>query len=243
MSLVGTPPLQAWVCFRNKCRHKESALGAQARDAAPKVKHYAPPAVQELPESMQWRLRDEHGIEYETLFRHGVQWATAPYNRVAYPLWSPQMGLRGYVLRAYGELRGMPKSLTMFIDGNTSPVRCGWYRTHLGVPKGTVGRTVVLTEDAVSAMRLSQHGVTAVTLCGTQVSQDVVTEVTRHAAHIICALDNDAIATAIFYTRRYGLRCMPLARDIKDQPPHEFEHTLQRIERLAKRSAGQSGSV
>ena len=121
-------------------------------------------------------------------------------NRYAFPVWGPREEKRGVVLRRpiwSGEVRpprvdkmgaDYPKSLNYF-EGNTP---CGWYHS-------TDESKVIITEDPVSAMRISfVTGVTCACIYGTHLQDSVIQDLKRFgASEYIFALDPDATGKAI----------------------------------------------
>lgn len=145
-----------------------------------------------------------------------------PYDRV-----------RGYVVREvrWGDKaptneQGEPIAKARVFMHSEGPKQ-GWYR-HLGERI----RTVVLVEDAVSAMKVAEVGATGVALLGMDLEESKVREIAQQRpTEVIMALDADATALSFKLARRWGLawpkvRVALLTRDIKDTPLREIPEVL-----------------
>lgn len=164
---------------------------------------------------------DRFGIDYTTL----RTWAreTMP-QRNAYFFCRDWYGdERGGQLRKYGTFTG-PKAVTY---KHTDEPFIGWY-------VNAAPDSIVVVEDAVSAMKLWQMGYTAVCLFGTNFSEEKCREVAYYRTAdrpVRLALDPDAYDKAIKYAkRRRGiLRLVPvlLPADPKDMDEAALRGALQ----------------
>lgn len=154
------------------------------------------------------------------LSMHMLQAIRKSDGRYFLPIVAPDGNRRGWVSRRPWE--GSPlwdsadascKSLTYMDD--ESPVM-SWYRGP--------NSTTVLVEDQISAMRVVQDTrLSCVALLGTGVNEEKVSEIQRHAKHILIALDSDATGQAFNIARKWGqafesCRVVILEYDIKDTP-------------------------
>lgn len=173
-------------------------------------------------------------------------------NQYVLPVFNRDGARRGYVVRSDG-WRGDPPSprksgLRTFVKARTfmegpSEVQQSWYRPTLQalvgwdgklhiVPAETLGRTIVLVEDQVSAMKAAQAGVTGVALLGVDLSYDKIRELQQaQPTQVIVALDQDAAAKGFELVRNFSpafrsMRVALLEHDLKDLPRTEVLSAL-----------------
>jgi hypothetical protein len=232
MSLVGEPPRQHWLCWRNKCGHRELASGSESMPKVdrPRVKTVEELHLRHLPAEVYEAITARYDFAPDTLPRAGVLWS-ASYKRVAWPLASPRSrwAKHGYVLRTWDPKDPRPKTLNY---GLSTEARLGWFK-----PLGSDGLTIVV-EDCISALKLCEAGHMGVSLQGTRLTQSDTMELDTYAhPPILLALDQDATSRAISYTKRLGILCLPLQRDIKNQTHEQLAKTIERARKLIARSS------
>lgn len=181
-----------------------------------------------LPGSMMKMFEEQYHLTDETIERAG--WSYTPdYDghgaRVIYPLYAPDGTVRGEQFRSYDGRK--PKAL---IDGRLAENLISWYRWR------KYGRTLIVVEDIVSAVRLAQAGIDSLALMGTLLNVDRAIEINQQEYNnVYLSLDNDATGTAVkavYAMRKYvpSLRMKPLADvDIKDMTPDQLEVFLHGI--------------
>jgi hypothetical protein len=155
--------------------------------------------------------------------RFGVQYAPED-KRVFIPIFNPIKKRIGAVLRSY--TGAFPKVINVN-EYNVTPF-IGWF-----VPerKGEVD-SLVLVEDPVSALRLWSRNVPAVSLNGTSLGNDALTQIAGAANDVVLSLDKDAAGTAAKHLKRVRLlfnriRVFTLQKDIKDMNDEELDIYLK----------------
>ena len=94
-------------------------------------------------------------------------------------------------------------------------------------------RGVWVVEDQFSAMRLWQHGLSAVALLGTHINHERAVEISSVSNDVFLALDKDATAKAIEYATKFryafNAKVVALTRDIKDQTEEELKELIANV--------------
>lgn len=129
-------------------------------------------------------------------------------NRYVLPIYGPVDQLRGHVLRrpvwdgepsppmADDFPSGYPKTMNYWIT--PSQPKLAWYDS-------TEQSTVVIVEDQISAIRISNEGVTSVALLGTNFTPNMALDIQRWGGkRYILALDPDALTKAVAISRKWG---------------------------------------
>lgn len=156
-----------------------------------------------------------------------------------FPIISPRGYTRGYTVRQ-PSWSGSPESpRTGYGRSSVPKARCFPHSEEpmqsFYPPKADIhGRqqTLVVVEDQVSAIKVSQKGFTAVALCGTSVNADKVREWgSFHPSQVLVALDADATSEAFKIARRWGLafstlRVVILLQDLKDSLSEDIPEIL-----------------
>jgi hypothetical protein len=137
------------------------------------------------------------------------------------PVHDRMRNVRGYVLRRFGKFTGQ-KAISIVTDPEET------WQAWFAHPVLT---QVVIVEDCLSAMRLWRLQFTAVALLGTSLSPAKLEEikaVTGSRKKIVVALDGDAAAKAVSWTRakHANLHPVKLWRDIKDSTDDEIKAVL-----------------
>lgn len=151
-------------------------------------------SFQDVPKSVIHQYIAKYpGFTAETLNR-ACRWSPE-YQRTVWPVRSAAGAVRGYELRSIDN-KGGPKTLS--------------FRYTPGVFQGYVwtsepGRTVVLVEDIISASRAANAGYYCVSLMGSHVSLDNLTDLPDNIRKVVLCLDRDATDKAIGYTAKYGV--------------------------------------
>jgi len=188
---------------------------------APKQAH-APNLAGLPPEVRDW-LQDTFELEDFT----GILW-DGKTGRVAYPVHSPTLKLRGWVLRSY-DPDITPKTLTVRHDGCEEDLM-GWHYPAVDKSPGDV----VVVEDAVSARRIAEIGLLSVSLNGTGCSLARAAEISRNVRRVWWALDADAAKQSLRYSKEYGAlfessHVLIPEKDYKDMTHMKLLHSLGRI--------------
>lgn len=145
--------------------------------------------------------------------------------RYVYEVRDPRGLIRGHIARTF-EAGVSPKVLTYCVK--TDQPFIGWAATE-------IAGTVLAVEDWISAEKVQVSGAaSAVALNGTYLSLDMVEEMVRVAdgRQVVLALDRDAYAKAIDYSKRYGelfaprLRVARLKRDLKHEPSERIREVV-----------------
>ena len=141
-----------------------------------------------------------------------------------FPVMSPQQYERGFVVRqpAWKGIKPpnspvVGKKKAILYPHNDAPMQ-SWYFSK----SARYASTVVIVEDALSAIRVAQAGMTGVALLGASLNNDTVREIAHYKPkEVILALDADATDQAFRLGRKYGLafpnfRVAILEEDLKD---------------------------
>jgi len=156
-------------------------------------KHPLSPMMTGLPPEVRDWLQETFELEDFT----GILWESKT-QRVAYPVHSPTHRLRGWVLRSYDpDIK--PKTLMIRADGSEEDLM-GW---HYPASNKSPGSAIVV-EDAVSARRIAEIGLLAVSLNGTGCSLARAAEISRNVRRVWWALDADAAKQSLRYSKEYG---------------------------------------
>lgn len=200
-----------WNCHRASCgfRGKKPVWGVieLADRAAPKKQ---PKVFQgeltALPSpALQW-FKEQFDLNPEDL----RDWKFAPEkNRISIPYFALNGKFRGMILREWRE-KLEPRNLVYKYAADEPFI--GWVHPNpLQVP--------VIVEDAISAAKVASAGFTALSLCGTNLSQTMVREIREVYPVAILALDADATGKAVSYAGTFrhllGLTVWYLEKDLK----------------------------
>jgi hypothetical protein len=234
MSILVDPPTIKAVCHRASCGFKYSNVtyrNVQSEVLPSRARPYTG-ELHTLDESdLIWFAERFH------LPRKVLGAVRKSDGRYMLPIVGPEGSRRGWVSRRpwdgsplseCGDQDRSPKVLTyMDID---APVQSWHVLGHQSL------EIAVLVEDQISAMCVANNSyVCAVALLGTGVNEKKISEIQRHARHIIIALDSDATGQAFSHARKWGAafdscRVVILQRDIKDD-------TLENIQKIFSKSA------
>jgi hypothetical protein len=155
-----------------------------------------------------WWFIENFAVQPSTLEK--LEWRSAPdCDRLYIPYVGPRGQFRGAILREW-QYKLTPRNL-VYKEILDEPF-IGWMpETGSGPP--------VLVEDAISACKVYQAGLNAITLCGTHLSLHMVREILTKHKEAIIALDKDATAKAIKYAGTYRpllcLKIWKLEKDLK----------------------------
>jgi DNA primase len=145
-------------------------------------------------------------------------------NRYVLPMYDRDGEPKGVVVKAYkeGDYRG-PKSMTYkepLYDGMS------WY-VQSSAP---VLEEVFLVEDGLSALALHNKGVSAVSLNGTTLNAERISQINIGTPKVYLCLDADATRTALKHAIKYlgsvNIQVIRLDKDIKDMDDRELEEFL-----------------
>jgi hypothetical protein len=201
-----------WNCFRASC-------GLQGRRLAWGVVGQPTPHPKKLPKTFSGALetiRGEVGEWFIDNFHlnpgllNELGWRFAPErDRLFIPYYGSRGQFRGSVLREWKNKKDLRN--IVYKEILDEPF-IGWMpETGAGPP--------VLVEDAISACKVYQAGLNAITLCGTHLSLHMVREILTKHKEAIIALDKDATAKAIKYAGTYRpllcLKIWKLEKDLK----------------------------
>lgn len=222
-----------YTCHRAACgfRGRSGYAPYQGTDAGVSPRKRTLPSVYTAPLNQEVAnlLAEKYGISATASDLAGLSWSSEVSGlfrrRLCLPIWRPDLRKRGVNYRSLDGTR--PKALTYLEEGE---VGLSWYqRTR---KKGVL----VLVEDQLSAIRLSQY-CDSVALLGTNFGSDKVTEVKEQGyRHLYLCLDNDATSTAIKLGIKLrdtlpSLKIIPLNKDIKDMTEEELASFLTLLER------------
>lgn len=220
-------------CYRARCG-AGGTLGANAslRRGLARVGEQLARASGRAKPNIESRLRrldtspvtEAWGLCATTLDMLGVRWDEET-GRLAYPVYTPQLMLRGRVLRVPPGDERQPKALThMYEDAPT----LAWNTVD------NDGDLVVVVEDIPSALMLDDCNYRAVALNGTHLTDEAVAELDQNATRVIWALDRDAFNKAMALDKKYRLlfkstAVLMLDRDFKNQTWEEVDKCLYEI--------------
>ena len=218
-------------CFRGKCDKKGvcgNGVTVKGRAPIPKavfrpwdtstfvdIDNASGPARAKLQE---WRLFG-NGLAHSL----GILWDTHT-GRLAFPVYTREALLRGFVLRAVDKSK--PKALTARIS-NVEPF-IGWMTERFQRPD------LWVVEDIPSAMRLMLAGQNAVAVLGNTPSDEALGEIHRARPEtVVWAFDNDAFAQGMTSAKRYGMRGTSVVirppRDFKDMGESELDDYIKEV--------------
>jgi hypothetical protein len=203
-----------WHCFRASC-------GAQGRKLLWGVVGQDGGTPKKLPKAFTGALVDIHntpaGKWLEEKFgiltykgRCVTEWRYAPEcDRIYIPYYGPDGQFRGSLLREW-KTPLTPRNL-VYKEILDEPF-IGWFHEPDNTPP-------VLVEDAISALKVYQAGLNAISLCGTHLSPTMVREILSKYPRAVIALDKDATAKAVGYAGTFrhllGLKVWKLEKDLK----------------------------
>jgi hypothetical protein len=230
----------AYICFRDSC-HTQGYVGV--RSEAPSVTtskpHYQFTGVLRYPtqQTVDW-FSVRWQIDLGEYPEPGYWVKETDDGRYAFPLWGRMDEPRGVVIREptwdrghwsrapiYREGGGYsgPKSRT-YLETPTT-VRAGWYHS-------LREDIVVIVEDQVSAMRITELGLTGYAILGTHLNQEHINDLMqwKNGKRYILALDPDAIQTSLRHMRRWhGSIPLTVASSLKYDPKdYECNYELRK---------------
>lgn len=202
----------SWRCWRSTCGFWGGPNGGrgrvEARSRSKEPRHYTRPYK---------ALNDEQAAIIHSRFGLGdgtVDGYSEACDRFILAVEGPQHQLRGHI--AYSLSGGRPKSVNYW--GLTAEPFNHW--AMVGKPAA-----LVVVEDWFSAEKVREAGATGVALCGTLLTQAMVSDISHVARNwqipTYLALDRDAFGKAIAYRARYaeqfkyGLQVWALRVDLK----------------------------
>lgn len=182
-----------------------------------------------LPDSVTRFYESHYHLDIWHVAAANIRWC-ADEQRAIWPMMHRFGYVIGYVRKLIQPLRNQPKSLT---SPNKGHGKLSWYPQHskgIGAIKPT--DTVMVVEDVISAVRASRY-TNAVSLNGSSMSIDEVTEVAGVYKNVLWALDKDATSTAIAMHKRYRLlfhssQVVMLEQDIKNMQEPELAELMRR---------------
>lgn len=211
-----------WICFRDSCKIKGSSAAGKGTALPKPEKQPKSPKLMRLetfmkvrkdavPDALQELAASRFSIDLRKAFtRYTTAYSPEGKGRIAIPIFSKYMDLEGYDLKDMLKEQ-TPKSLTMC--GEYGGV--AWYM-HSFWP----GKTLVITEDLLSAIATRQEGLDAAALLGTHITDSMVEDINSiNYDTVLIALDNDAISTATEIVAKGKIknaRLLPLSKDIKN---------------------------
>jgi len=196
-----------WNCFRDKCPVVGTTQPSVpiTDKAVKKLRPTWDGPTTELPVEVRQWIKDKWGIENPEHWYYTGDFG----GRIAMSIRSPKGTHRGWLLRSDGSIQ--PKALTYMNEGEEG---LSWYKTNPHAP-------TVLVEDIPSSVRASTY-MNTVALLGTGVGLPRAVELAEFCTRpIYVALDQDALATAFKWARKYSLlwgdvKVLPLKQDLKD---------------------------
>jgi hypothetical protein len=201
-----------WFCFRASCGYK-GRRGLWGVVGEPGLKAEKPPqtfsgALERLPGPVRHWFEEEYGLDPSRLEFLG--WRYAPdRDRIYIPYIGPRGQFRGAILREWKN-KLEPRNI-VYKQLRDEPFM-GWF------PQDGDDRPV-LVEDALSACKLYQAGVNAISLCGTHLSANMVREILSTHTKADLALDKDAFAKAVKMAAEFrgvlNIKVWKLDKDLK----------------------------
>jgi hypothetical protein len=202
-------------CYRLTCA-TAGRIGGRAnlirirnKEVAPRSTRYEGELHELTPDAAQL-LYENVGFDADHVLKSRARLGNK--GRIAFPILSPLLRRRGWVLRRYTGYG--PKAMT-YMDADEP--HTSWYTTN----EWARGEVAYLIEDIPSAVRAARY-VDSIALLGTGVSLRALTEIAQHYRRVVWALDADATATAVNQARKYGIyfessRVKILQRDFKNE--------------------------
>lgn len=204
-----------WKCHRASCECRgKTLLWGVLRDKGVQTRKPSKDftgALEKFPEEVEGWLLKEFGITRDC-FRN-LKWRFAiQENRMFIPIMGPPKvyKYRGCILREW-KTKLNPKTLT-FKTIMEEPF-LNW------MPQFSNKHPVVIVEDAISAAKVYQTGLNALSLSGTHLNTAMIREIISVNPKAILALDKDATAKAVKYAGTFrdmiSLKVWKLEKDLK----------------------------
>lgn len=215
-------------CFGGVCPVKSGRLGqpqaVQEPRSKPKRREYQGP-INPLSDQVLELLESKYLLDSETLISYGVQegWP----GTIVMPVSVGITEQRGHIIK---DLTGKglpvkytPKTASYFYDQTCKMAYTGKLHT-----------PIIIVEDMLSLYRLSQAGLTGVSLNGTSISQEDAILLARLTGNVRLALDGDeaGVEGMIKFRQVYGslfdsvhIHIIPC--DVKDMSVQTFEKVFQ----------------
>jgi hypothetical protein len=216
-----------FICFRDSCQIKGYLKASGYTPVEKEVKVKKPREVkveklmaaqnEDVPTPTELLVQEKYNV---SLSKHYCRWDSTT-ERVLMPIFDEYIELRGYVARSYSGAE--PKALTY---KEVDYAGAGW--TQVGFAPT---ETLVVVEDPVSAMAIVDLGVDAVALLGTNLSDEVVTQIdTTDYKRVYVALDYDALTKCIENSKKIkNATVIRLEKDVKDMSLEERAAWLKEI--------------
>lgn len=214
----------AFICFRDSCQIK-GYLKASGTPPVKVEKVKKPREVrvekliaephEEVPTPTELYVQEKYSI---SLKENYCRWDPKT-ERVLIPIFDEVFQMRGYIARSYQGAE--PKALTYKQEGYEG---AAWFQVGF-VPTDTL----VVVEDAISAIAVLRMGIDAVALLGTFLSDATIEQILNcKYKSVLVALDADAFARGIENTQKLkGAKMLPLQKDIKDMTLKERAALLE----------------
>lgn len=210
----------SWQCFRATCGYRGGNFGKYKVHPIREPRHYTRPYKP---------LNDEQAAIISSRFGLAggvVDGYSESDDRFILAIEGPQHQLRGHI--AYSLSGGKPKSVNYW--AKTDEAFNHWAMS-LRPP------ALVLVEDWFSAEKVREAGATGVALCGTLLTQQMVSDIAYVARNwgipTYLAFDRDAFAKALAYRTKFGeqfkfgLQVWALARDLKYVSVERIKHAIE----------------
>lgn len=210
----------SWQCFRASCGYRGAVDPPAPQTRAKEPRHYTRP-YKALNDDQNAIIADRFGLSDGT-----VDGYSEADDRFILGVSGPQHQLRGHI--AYSLSGGKPKSVNY------------WAKTdepfnHWALSSRPLA--IIVVEDWFSAEKVREAGATGVALCGTLVTQAMVTDISHVARNwgipSYLALDRDAFGKSLALRAKYaeqfvnGLQVWGLWLDLKYEKVERIKHAIE----------------
>jgi hypothetical protein len=213
-----------WICFRASCEFKGSKAHGAPVVGAP-ISRKRPVSftgdLSMLTTAQEKTFHFMYGLTSSTLKRAWVHYAETE-DRYSFAVVGPTGKVRGTILRSFGVKGPKPKAMTYKTEVEEPFI--GWYGK---------GRQVVVVEDILSALKVSQAGARGVALNGTHLTLDMAREIADFAdPPVVLALDKGTMPLQVVYRNKYdtvwdGTKIWQLDRDLKYETEESIKEALR----------------
>lgn len=178
-----------WNCFRASCGYKGSTGGgSKGKRAASRESNPLTQPIVSLCDADTDYFVDEYGIDAGAL----IKWCPER-EAFVFPIKSGTGATIGHQLRWFDGRT--PKSLSYPVN-KVAP-----FMAHYA---GDASRGVIVVEDPLSAMKVSQTGHVSVALLGTNLDYERAYEIRKSSEHMVLALDRGTLDLALKYRDKFS---------------------------------------
>lgn len=229
-----------FVCHRAKCGARGSFVGSKHDSFLPykdNKRKYHRKTIQNnrLIERIFDLVSDKYGLTREVLEFYKVFLESFEDKAIylSVPLFSidgtEALGFSKKLIKRYDNNATLSKSLTVHFS-KSSKSRNPLFRQY---PNAAIGKTIVIVEDCLSAIKIASLGIgaSAIALLGCSLSRDRGIEIRKffgqeYGYSVIVMLDPDAGEKAVHLAMKNGWEWIPVRLDPKDLPRNELIELL-----------------